>query len=46
MDDGQLLVVNVNEKPYTMSIFEDGKLVRKIDEVWTGKNGVTEPENL
>ena len=46
MDDGQLLVVNVNEKPYTMSIFEDGKLVRKIDEVWVGKNGVTEPENI
>ena len=33
MNDGQLLVVNVNEKPYTMSIFEDGKLVRKIDDL-------------
>lgn len=43
MDTGQLLVVNVNEKPYTMEIFEDGKLVRKVDEVWIGRNGAVEP---
>ena len=41
MNKGQLLVVNVKEKPYTMKIFDDGKLIREIDEVWIGKNGVT-----
>lgn len=45
MNKGQLLVVNVKEKPYTMEIFEDGKLILKIDEVWIGKNGVTLPED-
>lgn len=44
MDEGQLLVVDVKEKPYTMAIFEDGKLIRNIDEVWIGRNGVIEPE--
>ncbi len=44
MDEGQLLVVDVKEKPYTMAIFEDGKLIKNIDEVWIGRNGVIEPE--
>ena len=44
MDEGQLLVVDVKEKPYTMAIFEDGKLIKNIDEVWIGRNGVIEAE--
>lgn len=44
MDEWQLLVVDVKEKPYTMAIFEDGKLIKNIDEVWIGRNGVIEPE--
>lgn len=45
MDKGQLLIVDVKEKPYTMMIFEDGKLIKKIDEVWIGRNGVSAPGN-
>ena len=45
MDKGQLLIVDVKEKPYTMMIFEDGKLIKNIDEVWIGRNGVSAPEN-
>lgn len=44
MYEGQLLVVDVKEKPYTMAIFEDGKLIKNIDEVWIGRNGVIEAE--
>ena len=46
MDKGQLLIVDVKEKPYTMKILADGKLIRNIDEVWIGRNGATEPENI
>ena len=45
MNKGQLLVVDVKEKPYTMKIFDDGKLVKEIDEVWIGRNGVTSPDD-
>ena len=45
MDKGQLLIVDVKEKPYTMMIFEDGKLIKNIDEVWIGRNGVSAPKN-
>ena len=44
MDEGQLLVVDVKEKSYTMAIFEGEKLIKNIDEVWIGRNGVIEPE--
>ena len=45
MHNGQLLIVNVKDKPYTMQIYENGKLVKFIDEVWIGRNGVSEPED-
>ena len=45
MNNGQLLEVNLKEKPYTMKIYDDGKLAKEIDEVWIGRNGVTEPED-
>ena len=45
MNNGQLLEVNLKEKPYTMKIYDDGKLVKEIDEVWIGRNGVVEPED-
>ena len=38
MDKGQLLIVDVKEKPYTMKILEDGKLIRNIDENGIGNN--------
>ena len=45
MNNGQLLEVNLKEKPYTMKIYDDGKLVKEIDEVLIGRNGVVEPED-
>lgn len=40
----QLLVVNISDD-VTMDIYEDGKLIKKISDVWIGKNGYSSFED-
>ncbi len=43
--ESQLIVVNIGLKNI-MEIYENNKLLRTIDTVWIGKNGVAEAENI
>lgn len=40
-ENKQLLIVNISKENVIMDVYEDGKLIKKIEDVWIGKNGYT-----